>query len=219
MKKRLKRKNNKGFSLVELIISFAILALLALGVFGIMSASSRLFTFVDKDVNVQYKSQTAMAQFQQYFMGCSKGITVYDYESNHAIYFADNTGFYAFFYDTTAENPEHKEEDKVWFKKVDYADAAADTDSLSGYSGYSLFCSDVSDFNIEVFSTVDDGVKIAQSVKITLTVSDDNGKEYETSQLFSFRAKPVYIDVPVDEDSTIVDTLVSTLTGAPEDDG
>lgn len=218
MKRFFKRKqtNNKGFSLVELIISFALLGVVAIGVFMVMSAGSNMFTSVDRQINVQYKSQTAMAQFQQYFMGCSKGITVYDYEGNHAIYFADNTGFYAFFYDTTAENPEHKEEDKVWFKEVDYADAVADTDSLSGYSGYSLFCSDVSDFNIEVFSTVDNGVRIAQSVRITLTVFDDNGKEFETSQLFSFRAKPVYIDAPVDEDSTIVDTLVSTLTGALE---
>ena len=79
-----RKMNNKGYSLMELIVSFAILGFVAIAVLSVMNAGTSMFNTVDSEINLQSKSQIAMAQFQQYFIGCSQGICVQDYSSLEA---------------------------------------------------------------------------------------------------------------------------------------
>ncbi|SEQ18117.1 prepilin-type N-terminal cleavage/methylation domain-containing protein [Lachnospiraceae bacterium NE2001] len=49
--------NDKGFTLVELVVAFAILALIATGIIGIMSSNSVLFRKTKKDINISTSAQ------------------------------------------------------------------------------------------------------------------------------------------------------------------
>lgn len=203
MRKRFKQKNNKGFSLVELIISFALLGVVAIGVFMVMSAGSNMFTSVDRQINVQYKSQTAMSQFQQYFMACSKGITVYDYEGNGIIYFDNGDEVCAFRYDSGGK--------AIYFGSAGTSSAKTD---LTADKITDPFCSGVEGFSLTVLNQ-GSGAN-AQSIRVDLTVADNSGKTYNSNQIFSFRNRPVYVSAPADEESTLLDTYVDTITGALE---
>ncbi|MBR0112182.1 MAG: prepilin-type N-terminal cleavage/methylation domain-containing protein [Clostridia bacterium] len=97
MKKKIKQFNrfarsNTGFSLAELIIAFALLSLVMIAVIATVSAGSNIFTTTSRQINLQYKSQAAMAQFQQYFMMCSAGITKQDDGTSEAADGSDGSG-------------------------------------------------------------------------------------------------------------------------------
>lgn len=197
--------NNKGFSLVELIIAFSILSIVAITVVMVMSAGSNMFTNVDREINLQYKSQTAMAQFQQYFMGCSKAICATD--DSNVTYFADGSNVYAFRYSES--------DGKIYFASAPYT--ATDYSAVSALTADSItepFCSDVSNFAAVVS---DSGSK---SVKIFLTLTDNSSKSYETSQIFTFRNSPVYISElsaeRVEAGETMLTALIATLSGTEE---
>jgi len=80
------RKNNKGFSLVELIVTFAIISIIGLAVYGFMSVSNSQFKSVSNDVGLQYDQQIVVNQIRDYIL-----------ESSDAIYYdSDNQSLYVF---------------------------------------------------------------------------------------------------------------------------
>lgn len=70
-----KRKwNDNGFTLIELVVSAAILGLVILTAMGLMVASARTYSSVTYTLRLQYESQLAMAQFQEAILDCNGGI-------------------------------------------------------------------------------------------------------------------------------------------------
>lgn len=70
--------NNKGFTLIELIISVAILTIIATACFAFLVTSSRTYASVSAGVNLQTKSQLAMNHIREYIV-----------DSTTLAYFAD----------------------------------------------------------------------------------------------------------------------------------
>ena len=68
------KRNNRGFTLVELIVSIAILGIIAVAVSSFLLAGTRSYTKVNYAVRLQYETQLAMNQIQSYVMNCSRGI-------------------------------------------------------------------------------------------------------------------------------------------------
>lgn len=68
------RKNNRGFTLVELIVSTAILGIIALSASAFMIAGTKSYSSLNYAVRLQYEAQLAMAQLQEYTIDCTKGI-------------------------------------------------------------------------------------------------------------------------------------------------
>lgn len=67
-------RTDKGFSLIELIVSFAILGVVSLMVLSFTSATAGTYRTVSNDVGIQYEAQLAMGQLQEYLIDCSGGI-------------------------------------------------------------------------------------------------------------------------------------------------
>ncbi len=67
-------KNNKGFTLVELIVGIGILSIITVSVTAFMSSSARSYNTMYNSINVQYSSQLAMAQIQEYVVDCNGAI-------------------------------------------------------------------------------------------------------------------------------------------------
>ena len=87
MKKTNRRiTNNKGFSLVELLIAIAIASIVGAAVFGFMQVGVKTFNYNSSDVNLQSESQLAFNQMQdliidtavgvQYFAKSESGLTL-----------------------------------------------------------------------------------------------------------------------------------------------
>ena len=68
------RKNNRGFTLVELIVSMAILGIIALAASAFMVAGTKTYSSLNYAVRLQYEAQLAMAYLQEYTVDCTKGI-------------------------------------------------------------------------------------------------------------------------------------------------
>ena len=56
------RKDHKGFTLVELIIAIAILAIVTLAVCGFIVVGSRSYTSANTDIMLQQEAQLALNQ-------------------------------------------------------------------------------------------------------------------------------------------------------------
>ena len=66
--------NNKGVTLIELIVTIAILGIIAVGIQGFTLVSAKLNSNVVSDVKLQYESQLVMANVQKHVINASKGI-------------------------------------------------------------------------------------------------------------------------------------------------
>lgn len=77
------RKNNKGLSLVELIVAVAILAIVSIGIMGFVSFSSRNYSQANKNVKLQYEQQMVVNNIRDIVLETSRGIA-YD-DTAHAL--------------------------------------------------------------------------------------------------------------------------------------
>ncbi len=78
-------KNNKGFTMVELVVSIAVLSLLSIGVTSLMTTGARNYSTVNTLVNLQYESQMALAQVQEYAIDCNYAINWNDTDNTLTI--------------------------------------------------------------------------------------------------------------------------------------
>lgn len=70
------KTDNKGFTLVELIVSIVILSIVLLAAFGFMVSGAKSYASVDTRINRQLKSQLTLGQVGDCLMNCNTGINV-----------------------------------------------------------------------------------------------------------------------------------------------
>jgi|GEM_PF-965383 len=68
------KKDNRGFTLIELIICMVIFAIVVASVFGFMLASSRSYSAITNRLNLSLQSQLTMNQLGEYIMNCNAGL-------------------------------------------------------------------------------------------------------------------------------------------------
>lgn len=68
------KENNSGFSLIELIVALAIVAIVSGAVMGFAVISSQAYQRQNKEVEMQYEAQLAMNQLQDLVIDAQKGI-------------------------------------------------------------------------------------------------------------------------------------------------
>ncbi len=177
--------DNSGFSLAELIVASALLSLVVFTTVMLMSAGSNMFTVTNKLINLQYKSQTAMSQFQQYFMGADGGVT----QDGDTYYIADkeNSKITAFTYDS--------DESTLYLVSVTKDEFESNGYSIDGKPRQPL-CTGVTGFSVQTRSQAwpvsKDYSKRAVSAAITLELTEKD-KKYTANQIFTFRNKICFI--------------------------
>lgn len=68
------KRNNRGFTLVEMIIATAILGIVIVGVFGFMLAGANSYRSVSTNVRLQTAAQQVMNQIQETVLDCDTAI-------------------------------------------------------------------------------------------------------------------------------------------------
>jgi len=68
-------KKNQGFTLIEMIVSLAILAIVGLILVSFISISTKTFRSLNTEVDIQYESQLTVNQLKDLIMDSNRGIT------------------------------------------------------------------------------------------------------------------------------------------------
>ncbi len=72
------RTDNRGFSLVELLIAIAIAGIVGASVFGFMTVGAKTFSYNSADVSIQNEQQLAFNQIQELVIDTAVGVEYYD---------------------------------------------------------------------------------------------------------------------------------------------
>ena len=84
-------RNNKGLSLVELIIAIAILAIAGITIFGFVSNTSNAYSRASKDIKLQYEQQMAVNQIRDMVVESDRGVYFDSASKSLALYGAEKT--------------------------------------------------------------------------------------------------------------------------------
>lgn len=68
------RENNRGFTLIELVITIAIVAIVSAVAFSFAVTSSRTYQKQTKEVELQYEAQLSVNQIQELLVDARKGV-------------------------------------------------------------------------------------------------------------------------------------------------
>ena len=68
-------RNNKGFTLIELIVCLVIFGIIIVSVYGLMITGSQTYETVNGRVNLQMDSQLTMNFINEYLMNCNKAVS------------------------------------------------------------------------------------------------------------------------------------------------
>ena len=85
-------KDNKGFSLVEMIVSFAILAIAGLAVYGLMSTGTMHFKRTGSDVGLQYEQQVVVNKLRDVLLESSNALSYDDATKTLYVYNQEDMG-------------------------------------------------------------------------------------------------------------------------------
>jgi len=69
------RRDNRGLSLLELVVAIAVLGMVSAILVGFMSTGSTMFKQVSNDVSLQMQSQLLSTQLTEYIIDCNTSIT------------------------------------------------------------------------------------------------------------------------------------------------
>jgi prepilin-type N-terminal cleavage/methylation domain-containing protein len=70
----MRKKLRRGFSLLELIVAFALLAIVSGMLVGFVASSSGAYRTVSTEVGLQYQAQIIQSQVESYIIDCNGGI-------------------------------------------------------------------------------------------------------------------------------------------------
>lgn len=175
-----KLRCNKGFTLVELVAAFAILAVVMLSVGYAIGTGSRTYGRIAADINLQYESQLAMSQLQEYIIDCNTCVGVSPGGGSLYIVNKTDASYEAFKF---ARNPDG---DELFFYKaaMDAFDPAAPDFSAAVFDPGQPMSGFVKSFSAAVSNAPD--TLAAGSVIITIHFGT-GGETYVGCQTFALR--------------------------------
>ena len=229
---------NGGFSIAELMVAFAVLMMLVFTTALLVTAASNTFTATNKLVTLQYRTQTVMAQLQQYFMAADGGVTKESVGATYQVVGSDGTNQdvpynQSWYYITSKseKKPVDGEEDAFYVGTL-YAFVYDEHDEalylvsapvkeknntvsceISGAAKQPL-CSGVTAFDITTDSKPGNSNYSRQATSATISIDlTEQNKHYSAKQIFTFRNKPSFIIGPNTEasDTTKLQTLIKEV--------
>lgn len=79
------KSDNKGFSLIELLVAMAIASIVGVAVFGFMVVGAKSFQKTSADVNVQHEAQLVLNQIQDMLVDTNVGVEYTEETQDHVL--------------------------------------------------------------------------------------------------------------------------------------
>ncbi len=183
-------KNNKGFTLVELIISTAISSVVILSATILMTAGARTYSSIYYTSNLQYNSQIVTTQLKERVLDCNGGI-VWDEKSDTLSVVNINS-------DGTKTMHCYKLTDSILTYGTVTSSNITHDDALVTFLQTSENIDDKMSENIAEFNVIpsDSSGKIDE-IKLETTF-ENRGKSTTTQQNIALRNMPYYSDNIID---------------------
>ena len=186
------KQDNRGFTLVELIVCIAIFAIVMLAAFGFMTAGSRSFTTVNTRIDRQLKAQLALNHVADTLMNGCTGVS---YTSGKLYVLTDNsdgtTGYSVSVYGLSSGSLKYVRKSYSAAPTANTADGVTTlTYSVVGAAVKDLVASGVDTFSVTL-SPAAAGKPVSSAV-VTLKLKNDT-KTY--TQTVALRNKPQLISV------------------------
>ena len=211
----MKRINNKGFSLVELLVAFAIAAIAGVAVFGFMSFGSNSFRQTSNDVGLQYEQQLVVNQVRDYILESSNAINYVDTEKT----------LYTFAQNEVQDAGAIKDivtVTKILFDKADGSefgnvkvsskeyDVTTSNELPNDYKTDAVFAADAMGILSDCVKDISYDLSDIEHNKVTFTITfiAGNGKEVSSTQVVSLRN---HVENTSDADK-VVSTSESTVS-------
>jgi prepilin-type N-terminal cleavage/methylation domain-containing protein len=198
--KRLGKHDNRGFTLVELVVVAAILAIVGGAVAGFLAISTRSYRSVSSEVDLQTEAQVAMNQFKTLLMNAEAGVNF----SEDEICIYNEKSRYVITWDEDAQRLYYKEE----ARKKDADSGKYTTEFEESEEDGSLFAEYVDGFSAAV-NTSEKAVIVRISLHFT-----KGDSSYRTNEDVSLR-NTVRINEEISSiyDGEASDTVAATYTG------
>lgn len=199
------RRNNKGFSLVELIVALAIFAIAGVAVFGFMVNSSRLYQRTNVEVKLQYEQQLAVNQIRDMVVESDRGIYFDEASKTLALYGAAKQEGASTVYPVTVIKYVQSEQ-KIYYGIKNFA-TLADVKFVD-VETKKLLAENVKEFKVDLTKVKNDKVLF----DVTFIVGDKEQTAKETVALrnrlvVSNEVDTIWGDVP-----EIVDSFIRDIT-------
>ncbi len=230
------RKDQRGFTIVELIIAVAILAIVTLAVGGFMVVGSRSYTSANTDIMLQQDAQLALNQISDviidttdsisYSVGDSSGLQTVLKDSEYGGEATDKclTVVNRKEPDSNNDNPSYwfywsKEKETIYFNEVPVDSTMSEEEIKNGFAdaeiAKAVLAEHVTDLQIDVSQFEENRV-----VMISMTF-ENGGRQYSTSNNVTVRNRIALnaIDVaPMKIADEFLITNLSPVTLEPGDD-
>lgn len=173
-------KNKKGFTLVELVVGTAILAIVGLTTAMLMTSGTNMYRGVHKRTTVLFKSQVASVQLQEAIVDCEYPFSVYDDSLFLGDIEDDKKIIHVYYY---------VEDDHAIMLRNDEVEATGDSVTITAGDPVP-FCYNVSSIHyIPMFSAEGN---TAYALKFNLTISKF-GLDYDRNEVLSLRNHPTLV--------------------------
>ena len=165
--------NNKGVTLIELIVTMAVLSIVTIAIQGFIRTSVKINANVIPNVKLQYESQIVMANVQKRLINANKSVF---FENGKLLMISE-------------DDNEEEVVSLFVFNATDntlyYGESTVQAGEVTVYK----LAEYITDFTIEFVENVDDEVTKVTQADVILKM-DRNGKEYEGEISVSLRNKP-----------------------------
>ncbi len=180
--------NNRGFTLIELIISIAILAVVMVAALGFMGTGANLYTRNSIQIGLQNASEQALTQMDQEIIDTDTGLVWKQAEDNTEapyLILVNRTGGPDSATYTVESYAFDKASGKIYYKKS--GDTAVLSGDASGIVSDTVATGHVLAENVTAVT----GIRVARNVTITLTM-EKRGLSYTGKQTTAFRNRVLY---------------------------
>ena len=237
------RKNQKGFTLVELIIAVAILAIVTLAVCGFIVVGSRSYTSANTDIMLQQEAQLALNQISDVIIDTTDSIS-YNVgvqgeklqpvlkDSEYAGEATDKSLVVVNRKDNTSNNDNasywfywNKDDEKIFFGEIDGIDATTTDDEIQNRFDSELDSLDPDSAAVLAEHVTNLSIDISQFeenrvVMISMTLENGN-RTYSTSNNVTVRNRIALNIVNIDpmERGDVFKLTTKTVTVEPGENG
>lgn len=176
----MRKKFRRGFSLLELIVAFALLAIVSGMLVGFVTSSTGAYRSVSTEVGLQYQAQVIQSQMEAYVIDCNGGV-VFEGDSLYLVNDVTESGavIHMFRYDSGAGTLYYGENDLTREVSGGIVNLDYDTDADD------FLAEHVTGFSVTL--TEDSGGVTAAQVDLSLS---EGGRDYAARQVIALRNKP-----------------------------